>query len=195
MKEYFALWNAHDAAGVSAKAYRFEASNPMSTPAGIQANFDQLKAQGYDHSTMASVEGCLLSETQGLAELRYTRWKTDGTPLGPKDRAGVYVLRKYADGWRITQILNMDVAAHLNHATAEGRPVAMADDAADGALAADGGGLDVAAVVVEHHDRGHRALAGKTAGADVVARIEQDLVPTHRDQSQVRLDQGEILRR
>lgn len=115
MREYFQLWNAHDAAGVSSKVYRFDnASNPMNTQAGIQANFDQLKSQGYDKSTMASVEGCLLSETTGLAELRFTRWKTDGTPLGPKDRVGLYQLRKFPDGWRIVQMIGMDLSAHLN---------------------------------------------------------------------------------
>lgn len=114
MREYFQLWNAHDAAGVSSKIYRMaDASSPMNTQAGVQANFDQLKSQGYDKSTMASVEGCLLTPTTGLAELRFTRWKTDGTPLGPKDRASLYMLRKFPDGWRITQLVGMDVSADL----------------------------------------------------------------------------------
>lgn len=115
MTEYFSLWNAHDAAGVSTKAYRFsDTANPMSTQAGIEKNFADLKAQGYDRSVMASVEGCLLSKDSALAELRFTRLKTDGTPLGPKDRVGLYQLRRFADGWRITQMIPMTLTAHLN---------------------------------------------------------------------------------
>lgn len=112
MDEYLRLWNLHDAAAVTTQIYRME--GPNGTQAGLQANFDQLKAQGYDHSSKTSVEGCLLSESAGLAELRFTRWKTDGTPLGPKDRISLYQLRKFPDGWRITQLIPMDLTAHLN---------------------------------------------------------------------------------
>jgi hypothetical protein len=112
MDEYLRLWNAHDAGAVTTKIYRMD--GPMGTKEGLQANFDQLKAQGYDHSTKTSVEGCLLSDASGLAELRFTRWKSDGTPLGPKDRVSLYLLRKFPDGWRITQLIPMDLSAHLN---------------------------------------------------------------------------------
>jgi len=112
MDEYLRLWNAHDAAAVTTQIYRMEGA--MGTAAGLQRNFDQLKAQGYDRSTKTSVEGCLLSDTVGLAELRFTRWKTDGTPLGPKDRVSLYVLRKFPDGWRITELIGMDVSANLD---------------------------------------------------------------------------------
>jgi hypothetical protein len=112
MDEYLRLWNAHDAAAVTTRIYRMEGA--MGTAAGLQQNFDQLKAQGYDHSTKTSVEGCLLSETVGLAELRFTRWKTDGTPLGPKDRVSLYLLRKFPDGWRITELIGMSATADLS---------------------------------------------------------------------------------
>ena len=120
MDEYLRLWNAHDAAAITSRIYRMD--GPTGTAAGLQASFDQLKAQGYDHSTKASIEGCLLSDTTGLAEMRFTRWKTDGTPLGPKDRVSLYVLRKFPEGWRITQLIGMDVSANLNCKSA--RPVA-----------------------------------------------------------------------
>jgi hypothetical protein len=118
MTEYLRLWNAHDAQAVTTRIYRMDGAN--GTPAGLQANFDSLKAQGYDHSTAASIEGCLLSPTSGLAEMRFTRWKTDGTPLGPKDRVSLYQLRKFPDGWRITQMIPMDLSAHLNCQSAKG---------------------------------------------------------------------------
>jgi hypothetical protein len=112
MDEYLRLWNAHDAAAITSRIYRMD--GPSGTASGLQASFDQLKAQGYDHSTKASIEGCLLSETVGLAEMRFTRWKTDGTPLGPKDRASLYMLRKFPEGWRITQLIGMDATANLD---------------------------------------------------------------------------------
>ena len=115
MDEYLRLWNAHDAAAVTGSMYRFsDKANPMQSVAGLQANFDELKAQGYDHSTKASIEGCLLSSSSALAEMRFTRWKTDGTPLGPKDRVSLYQLRKFPDGWRIIQMIPMSLTAHLN---------------------------------------------------------------------------------
>ena len=112
MEEYLRLWNAHDAQAVATRIYKMD--GPNGTPAGLQANFDQLMAQGYDHSTKISIEGCLLGPNSGLAEMRFTRWKTDGTPLGPKERVSLYQLRKFPEGWRITQLIQMDYSAHLN---------------------------------------------------------------------------------
>jgi hypothetical protein len=112
MDEYLRLWNAHDAGAIATRIYKMEGTR--GTAAGLQQSFDQLKAQGYDHSTKASIEGCLLSDTVGLAEMRFTRWKTDGTPLGPKDRVSLYLLRKFPEGWRITELIGMDVTANLN---------------------------------------------------------------------------------
>jgi hypothetical protein len=113
MAEYIRLWNAGDAQTITDKVYRFEGPNAMGTKAGLEAQFQQLKAQGYDHSTTASIEGCLLSATQGLAELRYSRIKTDGTPMPPKDRITLYMLRKFPDGWRITQLIGMGAGSDL----------------------------------------------------------------------------------
>lgn len=115
MRRYVELWNASDAKAITTSVYRFDnAANPMQSEAGLAKQFADLKAQGYKNSTIASVNGCLLSDTSGLAELRFTRWKTDGAPLGPKDRVSLYVLRKFPDGWRVTGMVGMDVAARLN---------------------------------------------------------------------------------
>jgi hypothetical protein len=47
--------------------------------------------------------------------LRFTRWKTDGTPLGPKERVSLYLLKKFPEGWRITQLIGgMDYSADLS---------------------------------------------------------------------------------
>ena len=101
MKEYITVWNTHDVAQVLAKVYRMP-DTAMGTPAGLQANFDQLKAQGYDHSVLHGVRGCLITPETGLGEMRFTRLKTDGTFMPPEMRTSVYQLKKFPDGWRIT---------------------------------------------------------------------------------------------
>jgi hypothetical protein len=86
----------------------------MSTPAGLQAQFDRLKAQGYDRSAKTAIEACVIGPNLALAEFRYSRLKADGTPLPPKDRATLYVLRKFPEGWRIVQLLGMDASAKVS---------------------------------------------------------------------------------
>ncbi|HEY8570850.1 nuclear transport factor 2 family protein [Phenylobacterium sp.] len=117
MTEYVRLWNAGDSAAISSRIYRLRADNPMSTQAGLQAEFDRLKAQGYHHSVTHSVEGCHLTPTQAIAQLRFTRLKTDGQPMPPKERATLYVLRKFPEGWRITDLIGMSASARLSCAS------------------------------------------------------------------------------
>ncbi len=111
MREYLRLWNAHDAGAITDHIYRFDGPNPTSTKAGLQAQFDQLKAQGYDHSDLASLDACLISKDVGIAQMRFSRLRGDGTALPPKDRASLYVLKRFPDGWRITQLLGMGAGA------------------------------------------------------------------------------------
>lgn len=118
MTEYVRLWNAHDAAAISARIYRLAAGHPMATQAGLQAEFDRLQAQGYAHSVTHALEGCLLTQSQALVQLRFSRLKTDGQPLPPKDRATLYVLRKFPEGWRITDLIGMSPTAKLSCASA-----------------------------------------------------------------------------
>lgn len=101
MREYVALWNARDPAPLIANVYRMP-DNAIGTVAGLQANFDQLKAQGYSHSVLHGVRACLLAPDSGLGEMRYTRLKTDGSFMPPEMRTTVYQLKKFSDGWRIT---------------------------------------------------------------------------------------------
>jgi hypothetical protein len=114
MAEYFRLWNAHDAAAITSRIYRFDGPNPMGERAGLEAQFAQLKAQGYDRSVWHGVDACVIGPDQAIAELRFTRMKTDGTPLGPKDRATLYVLRRFPDGWRIVRLIGMSPAAKVS---------------------------------------------------------------------------------
>ena len=101
MTEYIAVWNTHDVSQVLAKIYRMP-DTAMGTPAGLQKNFDDLKAQGYDHSVLHGVRGCLITPDTGLGEMRFTRLKTDGAFMPPEMRTSVYQLKKFPDGWRVT---------------------------------------------------------------------------------------------
>jgi hypothetical protein len=114
MEQYIGLWNAHDAAAITARVYRFEGPNPMGDLAGLSAEFARLKAQGYDHSVIAGIEACVISQDRAMAEMRFSRLKADGTPLPPKDRASLYLLRRFPDGWRITQLIGTSATAKIS---------------------------------------------------------------------------------
>lgn len=113
MREYTRLWSARDAHAIWTRLYRMDPGQGFATEADLAAEFARLTAQGYDHSDLTSVEACKLSATRGLAVLRFIRLKTDGTPMPPKDRATLYLLRRFDDGWRITQLIGMDPTAKL----------------------------------------------------------------------------------
>jgi hypothetical protein len=114
MHEYLKLWNAHDAAGITERFYRLEGNNSWSTKEGLAAEFDRLKAQGYDRSEIQSVTGCMLRAGIGQVELRYVRLKTDGGFMPPKDRASIYSLRKFPDGWRVTGFRSIPAASKMD---------------------------------------------------------------------------------
>lgn len=114
MAKYLERWNAHDAAAITANFYRLEGNHPWSTNEGMQAEFDRLKSQGYDKSDIQSVTGCVLGPDTGQVELRYVRLKTDGSFMPPKDRASIYRLRKFADGWRVTGFSGMPASERMD---------------------------------------------------------------------------------
>lgn len=114
MREYLKLWNAHDAAGITERFYRLEGDSSWGTKEGLAAEFDRLKAQGYDRSDIQSVTGCLLTPETGQVELRYVRLKTDGGFMPPKDRASIYSLRKFPDGWRVTGMRGIPAATRMD---------------------------------------------------------------------------------
>jgi hypothetical protein len=101
MWSYLKLWNAHDAGAIVDHVYRLPDTNAWHTTAGLQAEFDRLKAQGYDRTDTQSVTGCILGPDTAQVELRYVRLKTDGSFMPPKDRASIYQLRAFPDGWRV----------------------------------------------------------------------------------------------
>jgi hypothetical protein len=103
LRAYTEAWAAKDPALLSGRFYRFEDPNArMATQAGVAAEFARLAQAGYERSEIASIEGCKNSTDSALGLIRFTRLLRDGRPMPPKDRATIYSLRKFADGWRIT---------------------------------------------------------------------------------------------
>lgn len=113
MADYLRLWNAHDAAAITERVYRLDGNHPWSTRDGMQAEFDRLKAQGYDKSDIQGITGCVLGPDTGQVELRYIRLKTDGSFMPPKDRTSIYRLRKFPDGWRVTGFTGLAEGARM----------------------------------------------------------------------------------
>ena len=117
MREYLRLWNRGDAAAITERIYRFDAANPLGTKEGLQAEFVRLKTNGYSHSDTIAIKGCWINATQALVDLRYTRVKTDGTPMPPKERSTLYFVKKTADGLRINNLIPMNPSAALECAS------------------------------------------------------------------------------
>jgi hypothetical protein len=114
MWKYLDLWNAHDAGAIVDHVYRLPDSNPWHTKNGLQAEFDRLKAQGYDRSDTQSVTGCILGPDRAQVELRYTRLKTDGSFMPPKERVSVYQLQRFPDGWRVVGFAGLAAGARMD---------------------------------------------------------------------------------
>jgi hypothetical protein len=112
MEEYLRLWNAGDAAAITSKIYHFDAANAFATQEGLQSEFARLKADGYSHSEKISIEACWISTTQALVDMRYTRLKTDGTAMLPKERSTLYFVKKTSDGLRINNLIPMNPTTH-----------------------------------------------------------------------------------
>lgn len=113
MWDYLKLWNAHDAGEIIDHVYRLPETNAWRTKEGLQAEFDRLKAQGYDHTDTKSVTGCILGPDTAQVELQYVRLKTDGSFMPPKDRGSVYQLKQFADGWRVVGFAGLASGARM----------------------------------------------------------------------------------
>lgn len=107
---YTRAWNRHDAATIARDFYRLGRSIEEQTAAN-ERTFADLVAQGYDKSIIHEVKGCIIGPDKAWAGMKFTRMKTDGTPLGPAMRASGYELTRLPDGWRITRMGAGGVAA------------------------------------------------------------------------------------
>jgi hypothetical protein len=115
MWNYTKAWNKHDSATIARDFYRTGPAVAEQT-ASLERGFENLRAQGYDHSDIYEVKGCPTGKDETGAEtawagMKFSRLKKDGEPLPPKDRASSYTLKKFPDGWRITKVGAGGVAA------------------------------------------------------------------------------------
>ena len=113
MADYLERWNAHDASAITTHFYRLDGNHPWSTEAGMRAEFDRLKSQGYTLSDIHGIVGCSLGPDTGQVELRFTRLTSDGGFMPPKDRTSLYNLRRFGDGWRVTGMSALPAGARM----------------------------------------------------------------------------------
>lgn len=113
MKGYTEAWNRHDAATIARDYYDMGRTVEAQTEAN-KKTFADLVAQGYDKSDIKEIKACVTGPDTAWAGMHFTRLKTDGTPLGPRERASSYDL-KYTDGkgWRIVKLNGGDPSKPL----------------------------------------------------------------------------------
>jgi hypothetical protein len=103
MWTYTRAWNKHDATTIAKTIYRTGPSVEEQT-ASLERTFQGLRDQGYDHSDIYEIKGCMTGPDTAWAGMKFSRLKKDGQPLPPRDRASSYTLTKFPDGWRITKV-------------------------------------------------------------------------------------------
>lgn len=108
IRDYIRYWSAKDAATVWSRFYRLNDESKLKTQADVQAILDDLAAQGFARSELHSVHVKDLAADRAVATIRYTRFKTDGSPMSLTDKGAEYHLRKFIDGWRIISVLATD---------------------------------------------------------------------------------------
>jgi hypothetical protein len=108
IRGYIDHWNAKDVEAVWSRFYRLDESARLKSATDVQRIFDDLVAQGFDHSEILSVTVEMHGPDRATARLRFTRWTTDGAVMPPKDRGAEYGVRRFPDGWRITSVLTTD---------------------------------------------------------------------------------------
>jgi hypothetical protein len=103
MWDYTKAWNRHDAATIAKDFYRTGPTVEEQT-ASLERNFESLRAQGYDHSDIFEIKACVTGPDTAWAGMKFSRLKTDGMALPPKNRVSSYMLKQFEDGWRITRV-------------------------------------------------------------------------------------------
>jgi hypothetical protein len=108
IRAYIERWSAKDGAAVWSRFYRLEATSHLKSQADVQAILDGLAAQGFDHTELHAVRTEMLGPDQAQVRIRYTRFRTDGTPMSETDKGAQYHLTRFPDGWRITVARSTD---------------------------------------------------------------------------------------
>ena len=122
MANYVDLWSRGDVARIVDEAYSvpftiiradgattFEDEQALSE--FLTDTFEQLRARGYDRSTLNGYEACRVHGDVAVVEMNFTRLLEDGSVMGSPERTVTYVLRRTASGFRIAGLVpHSDVA-------------------------------------------------------------------------------------
>ena len=104
MEEYYRRWNAKDAEGLAEHIYRLAPGRPLRTPADFERLLGQLAAEGWDHSSLSQMEVFPWGDAAWLVRGLFCRHAADGSVLPPADRLTAYVVERFPDGLRITDL-------------------------------------------------------------------------------------------
>jgi hypothetical protein len=113
MRDYTETWNRHDTGEIARSFYRMGPAT-AEQQASLERQFENLRAQGYSRSDIREIRACLTGTDTAWAGMKYSRLTAAGAALPPADRASAYALRRFADGWRITRLMNADASAPLS---------------------------------------------------------------------------------
>lgn len=102
MGDYTKTWNRHDAGAIARNFYRLGATIEDQT-ASLERSFASLKSQGYDHSDIYEIKGCMTGPDTAWAAMKFSRLKANGEPV-QANLASAYLLKKFDDGWRIVKM-------------------------------------------------------------------------------------------
>ena len=122
MANYVDLWSRGDVARIVDEAYsvpftiiRADGSTTFEDEQALSGflkdTFKQLRARGYDRSTLNGYEACRVHGDVAVVEMNFTRLLEDGSVMGSPERTVTYVLRRTASGFRIAGLVpHSDVA-------------------------------------------------------------------------------------
>jgi hypothetical protein len=104
LRDYIRMWNGRETVSIWKKIYHFTPDGPYADEAAIRDMLARLEAEGFDYTELHAVEAKCVSPDEGEAVLTFSRILTDGTAMPPGRRKSGYKLRKFSEGWRVTDI-------------------------------------------------------------------------------------------
>lgn len=116
MANYVELWSRGEVERIVEEAYSvpftiiradgsmsFEDEQALSE--FLADTFAQLRARGYERSTLNGYETCRVHGDIAVVEMSFTRLLQDGSVMGNPERTSTYVLRRTPSGFRIAGLV------------------------------------------------------------------------------------------
>ena len=104
MREYYRVWNAKDARGLATSIYRLGRGFRLQTQTDFQTLLNDLADEGWDYSTLDEIAIHPWDGEGYLANGLFSRFSAKGELMPPGRRQTAYVIRRFTDGWRITDL-------------------------------------------------------------------------------------------